>query len=745
MATDYRIRLNERDFAQFITQNNFTLGAMVVKSKKGKLEPVLTTNQSEVVAWYGAPSSAYWGVYEAIDYTRPGNPLWMVRAIGDNYKYSGVDVTTTSVVPFGTGAGRLPGTIDYTAIQKPDDLAVDTADGLTITYTGTLASTPILEGSFIVKKNGTALDITEAGGTLSGTDVTAGTLNKTNGDYSVTLAGTVGTVADYTSTVDLASSPIDTTVLVKPLAFNLTVDGTLYENITTGTTDASFTNLDLVSIINTAVGSTVASDGGSGLVLIEGLIGDSAVGGITIEDPTDLTTYDSGVAELFDATFVEGASNSITEDTAATNPTGAVGAYNDVITFEWVYTQDDSATTAFSLFAASPYNDDVDPIAVNVVATTGSRFEVSLFKVDSIKGNSLLEKQEISLIEETDDSGKQLLLTEVFDETHPYLLGVINSNYTGTANPSVSSEVTLTGGDEGDTPTALAYATAWQNFRKINKYHAEIFMDIYGPYQDSVKDIVVNYQWWGFGITTVPRGNDRADAITYRQGLSNTTDKMALYWNWLQIKDTQFTNSKVWTSRIGHIGQNFTVNSRVYFSGGKHAGTTNPFGLGGQLSNGFTVIKSDYDVNETDKALLDAAQINPIIIDPDYGPMTYGDRTLIPTNTDTSFIGTRRTYDYLKLKIYKEVLRRQVFEDNNGFYRELATRDAYAVVNPMKGVTLNDVAIICNKSNNTQAVLDSRNFVIDVVVQATPNSQFVTLYLDRLGQTQEVSSFVSPV
>lgn len=742
MADSYRIRLYERDLAGFASQNNFTVGAAVVRSKKGKGTPTLVTSQTEVTSWFGTPSSQYWGVYEAIDYCRPGNPLWLVRALGSNYRYSGIDITSTSIVPFGTGAGRVPGTIDYTDIQRPTSASVYSGDGLTATISGaSLSNVPVIGGSLVVKNNGIALNITESGGVLSGTDVSSGTLTLATGAYSLTFSGTVGTVASYTSLVDLAASPIDLTLLSKALAFNLTIDGVLYENISTGLTDSSFNNADLALLINTAIGTTIATIDIGGGILIEGLIGDAINGGIIIEDPTDLVTYDSGVTDLFDATFIEGASNQIIEDTASTNPTGAVPSYGDAITFEWTYTTDESLNISFSLFAASPYNDDIDPIAVNVVHTTGSRYKVTLYKVDVVKGNSIIEEQEVSLIEETDYSGKQLLITEIFNETHPYLYAVINDLYVGTALPVVSSEVTLTGGDEGDAPTALQYASAWQNFRQVNKYKAKIFMDFYGLYYDSVKDLVLNYQWWGHGITVVPRGNNVSQAITYRDGLNVTTDRMSLYFNWLRIKDNQFTNTKVWTSRVGHIGQVYAA-SRINFDGGKHAGATDFNGQSGLLNNGFPVVESDYDVTETEKQLLDDSQINPLIIDPTYGPMIDGDKTLLPYNTDTSFVATRKTYNYLKLKVYEEVLRQQVFSDNDAFHREIAARKAYEIVNPMIGRTLRAAKIICDESNNTDAVLQARNFVIDIVVQATPNSQFVNLYLDRLGQTQEINTFV---
>lgn len=736
----YRFRIFERDFAGFVLQTNPTRGGTVIRTRKGPLFPTLVTSEGEYITNYAKPNATYWEGFEALDYVKLGNPLWIMRPIGTGYAHAGVDITSTSIVPFGTRTGRIPAAIDYAAINTNAVDKIGTGDGIVALYTGTLANVPIDEGTLIVKINGTTLDVTEAGGTLSGTDVSAGTLDKATGAYSITFAGVAGTVASYTSSVDLAGTPIDLTALPKALAFNLSIDGVLYENISTGTTDASYTNADLVITINTAVGSTVAAVDGGGGVTISGLIGDTTNGGITIEDPTDITTYGSGVTDLFDATFVEGASNSITEDTAATNPTGTIPGYGEDIVFDYIYNVDSSLTVSHSFYYTSPHEDDVDPIAINVTHLTGTQYQATLYKVDAVKGNSLVEGFPVtySLTDEKDASGKSIYIEDIFDESHPYLTTTVNSAYVGTALPIVSTEVTFTGGTEGTAPLDSDYTTAWDYFKQIQKYPAKLVMDMRGLNYVDIQNIVENYQVYSHAFFPVPRGNTASQAVTYRQGLGISSDRMSIYWNWSQIRDP-YNNSKAWTSNIGKISGKLALQAPI-FDGGKSAGADEgPYG--GQLK-GFQILKFDYDPTDTDLENFDGAQINPFVFDPVFGPVAWGDRTMLSVTTDTSYIPTRRAYNYLKKKVYEDVLRQQLFAFNDATHREIAAQKAREIVNPMLNAgVIAEALVVCDSTNNGPDILQARNFVITIRVKATPTSEFVNLYIDRLSQTQSLSDF----
>lgn len=732
-----RIHLVERDYSGSVDLSTTEFGAMVIRAKKGKLIPTLNFSEKEILQNYGTPSSTYWGTFEAIEYCNPGNPLWVNRAIGTDYKYSGVDIKTSTITPFGTRTGRIPTSIDYTTIETDTTDTIATADGLTATYPLALTSTPITDGSMVFDLDGVAIAAFDAAGVISGTDAT-GSITYSTGVGTITFTGTVGTPADYTSTVDLAGTPVDTSVLPKQLAFNLTIDGVLYENVAT-TSNATYDNTDLVLTINTAVGSTVAAvDGVGGGVTITGLIGSSLYGNIIIEDPTDTVTYDSGVAELIDATFVEGASNQITEDTASTNPTGAVPSYGQVFTIDYIYTQNLSTSISHSFFYASPCEDDVDPIAIEVEWVQGSQYDLTLYRVDSVKGNIFVEgPTRYSLIEEVDESGRQLYVEQVFDETHPYLIPVINPSYVGTAMPVVANPVQFTGGTEGTVPTSGDYTTAWNEFQKVNKYRAKWLMDPYGTQYTALNNLVNNYHKFSHAIFPIPRGYNQSQMITYRQGLGLSTDRMSLSSNWAYITDP-YNNNKVWTSAIGKIGSKY-ANHSVTYGGGKYAGIDEN-GQGGLMSTTlFAINKLDYDISEAQSILLEKAQVNHLMYDFNInGYVLMGISTLLPYKTDTSNIPTRVVYNFLKEKALG-ILREQIYAANDDLHQRDKKQKMELVTSALLAAgVVREIKVICDDTNNTDAVKATENFIMEIKVKATPYTKEVTLYIDRYGQTQEI-------
>ena len=64
------------------------------------------------------------------------------------------------------------------------------------------------------------------------------------------------------------------------------------------------------------------------------------------------------------------------------------------------------------------------------------------------------------------------------------------------------------------------------------------------------------------------------------------------------------------------------------------------------------------------------------------------------------------------------------------------------IIQPIEdGQYINDFRVICDETNNTDSVRNSRRFVLTVLIQATPNSQFVTLNFVRLPQGIVLDNF----
>ena len=732
----YRVRSEEIDLSGFVTQNNDQIGGIVLKARKGGRTPKLTQGENQVLLRFGKPNSDYFGVFEAIEYCRQA-PAYIVCALGSGYKYAGVDVKTTSVLPFGARSGRVFETFSndsYSLVERNITYThTSIADGKTSNFIGTITNSnlvlPIIGSSVKLYVGGNEIPvsvntntnvITSTASALTGTN----TFNVASGTYDITFSGTIGSVATYTSqvsipsTIDLSSGSVDKRI-------NLKIDGTLYQNINLGQS-ASTTKQNIVDAINTAVGSTVASIS-TNFIKIDGKYASNTVGSISITAPT------SGISALpivFDTTLT---SISVSN---AVSPTGFVPKYGDTIIWDFNCNVDIKSDTSFSLFTSSPFDDTFESYSVKVSRVVGKQYRAILY-LSGTQGLSEIKTYNFSLIKEKDSFGKSLYYEDVFREDE-YLKIFVNTSYTNVADPNVST-VSLTGGNRGAEPQASDYVEAWNNFQKRNLYPVKNFMDIYGSSASTLKNLIENYQPYSFGITCVPLGNTRDSIIQFRKDLGIDFDGLALYCNWSKIVDT-YNNSFSFTSNVGKIGVKYAQMNDA-FDGLAPAGVDEN-GIGGQLS-GFSVLEVENDFSETDLQLLDEAQINPIINDSSYGLMIYGDRTLQVTNSDTSFIGHRRLFNFMIDNITTQILRKQVFKLNDEFHRLLAKTQADSFIAPIfSSGLLRDVYVQCDEDNNTDEVLQVRKFILDVYVKVTPFSEFVLLRLTRLPQNAVVADFI---
>jgi hypothetical protein len=392
----------------------------------------------------------------------------------------------------------------------------------------------------------------------------------------------------------------------------------------------------------------------------------------------------------------------------------------------WGYNTDASASVSHSFFAASPYTDDLQ---VKIENVSGSKFKLTLYQ--TYLGSAVyLTEYNYSLIREKDGYGKNLYILDVFDD-NDYLIPKLNSAYAYSTPSLTATTVALAGGKRGTDPTTADYTTSWDYFKKPNKYSAKIFMDVNGNNITDLNTLIQTYQYYSQGISMVPMGNDAAEAITYRSGLGLDTDDVSLYTNWRKIYDP-YNDSFAWISNIGSVGKKFAMMADVY-DGMSPAGIDEN-GHGGQISD-WRTIEMENDYSDAETKLLDDAQINPIVLDDVYGVVIMGDRTLQVTNSDTSFIHTRRIDKWVIEKIVKQVLRLKEFKLNNEITRLQAQSMVETLVNPLVAKQLYKAArVICDEINNNATVLTNRQFVIDLVKQSVVNNQTTRLNLTRLSQ-----------
>jgi hypothetical protein len=713
-----RIQYIERDYSGFTNANISETGAMVLRSAKGKSTPMFLQSEEDCLRELGLPSATYPGVFEAIAFTRTA-PLWVACAIGANAEYGGIDVTLNSVTGF--GVGRTYSTFNYGVIAKGATLTSSACDGTTATFTGTISDVPIVEPEdFIVKVNGVTKDVTMAvGGALSGTDITAGSVDLATGDYTITFAGVVGTVATVTTNVD-GSSDYDLSSGSVDKYVRITIDGTTKE-VNLGQAVAT-TRADVITAINTAFGFTAAATEGTDYITISGRRGTTAAS-ILITNP--IIASDSALTLVFSNTGAD------LTDTGS-NPTLAIPLYGQSFTFDYRYSVDGTATISHSFFTTSPYADD---LAASVTYLSGYKFRLAIYKVTA-NGNVPLNTYDYSLIAEKDAFGKSLLYSDVFND-NPYVLFKLNSAFTGTSYilPGTSI-VAFSGGSRGEAPLSANYTTAWNYFQYGNKYKAQIFMDVYGTHATTLNTLCSTYQPWAQAISCIPMGYTASEAIVYRSSLGIDSDDIALYHNWAKIEDI-YNSSAAWISNVGSVGRKYALMADAYDAASPAGVDENNHG--GLLSD-WRVLEVELDYTQAELDSYYNAQINPIVFDDAYGLMAYGDNTLQVTTSDTSFIGTRRVYKYIVDVVSNRILRKQEFKLNDPIHRLMAKTQVEEFLAPIIGNGwIREALVVCDATNNTDAVLNSRTFILDLLVKIQPNSQFIKLRLTRLGQSTSVT------
>ena len=191
---------------------------------------------------------------------------------------------------------------------------------------------------------------------------------------------------------------------------------------------------------------------------------------------------------------------------------------------------------------------------------------------------------------------------------------------------------------------------------------------------------------------------------------------------------------------MGSIGRKYAAMSDVY-DGLSPAGTDEGV-HGGQIKD-WTTVQMEYSYDDSELADLDAAQINPVILDEVDGVKIYGDKTMAADLSDNSFVHTKRILDVITETIVKQVLHKQEFKNNDQLHQIMAKSKVETFLEPILAKELiKEARVICSSENNTAAVLTLRQFRLDVILKMTPNSQKCRLILTQVAQNTVMSQVV---
>lgn len=121
------------------------------------------------------------------------------------------------------------------------------------------------------------------------------------------------------------------------------------------------------------------------------------------------------------------------------------------------------------------------------------------------------------------------------------------------------------------------------------------------------------------------------------------------------------------------------------------------------------------------------AKINPIVTFPGEGTVLFGDKTGADGTSTLSRINVSRLFVYLK-KTIGAAARGKLFEINDATTRASfvnAVSPLLRNIQARRGIT--DFRVVCDETNNTDALIDSNHFIADVFIKPSKSINFIRL------------------
>jgi hypothetical protein len=342
-------------------------------------------------------------------------------------------------------------------------------------------------------------------------------------------------------------------------------------------------------------------------------------------------------------------------------------------------------------------------------------------------------------IEDEDGFGRNIFMENVFD----------NSDYFKVfSNPAITSATTFTddtesvivsSGFRGGAVTGEDYTRVYDKFKEVKKYPVDLFFD--ATQNDTIptifSDLRTNYHKYSRFTLPVP-DMTIAEALDWTLPVSDRG--ISFYYGYFYIRNNYGSVSKLRSIPMGEVAKKHADIMMGAF-GGLAPAWFDENGMGGQLTSG-RLIETIYDPTEDQLQLMDEARINPIILNPSFGPLIASRRTSFSGSlSDWSFIDYSGAMDYILRNLSEQVLPFQLVKMNDPIHRNIVRTKTNSILSPMTVVPRNVVreyAIKCDSENNNDEVLAREEFRLDIAVKFTPKSRTIVLTFINTPQGSSV-------
>lgn len=234
--------------------------------------------------------------------------------------------------------------------------------------------------------------------------------------------------------------------------------------------------------------------------------------------------------------------------------------------------------------------------------------------------------------------------------------------------------------------------------------------------------------------------SDAAGAVTALKAISTPKlSGLAVYCNEFLVREA-YSGTDYWTIPIGSIGKMLCNIMDAKLGGWAPMFTNTGEGLGGQLVK--SVKKQKYSFSADQLDTLDAANINPVVLDIYYGLMITSQKTCQSPQllTDWSFLGHQMAFDLFKKEVKKNVMIPQIGKPINNYYLETRQTQTQAILNRrLIGTTaIWDSGKVIVAEVNTAETKAANKFMIKVRIKVNPFSEEVELIFNNISQADSV-------
>jgi len=156
-------------------------------------------------------------------------------------------------------------------------------------------------------------------------------------------------------------------------------------------------------------------------------------------------------------------------------------------------------------------------------------------------------------------------------------------------------------------------------------------------------------------------------------------------------------------------------------------------------------IKLAWNPNKTERDVIYAAGVNPVVSFPGQGIVLFGDKTLQNKPSAFDRINVRRLFIVLEKSIAKAA-EFSLFEFNDEFTRAQFVALVTPFLRDVQGRRgIYDFRVVCDITNNTPQVIDSNQFVGDIYIKPARSINFIQLNFVAVGTGVDFTTIVGAV